>query len=231
METLSCAFEVKFDAAGADVGTFSGYGAVFGNVDSWGDVIAKGAFKETLREAKKTGAWPSLLSQHGGWGMSADDLMPIGVWTDMREDDTGLYVEGKLALDTQRGKDAYALLKMAPRPALNGLSIGYQAKEWSVGTKPDEPRRTLKKIHLFEVSLVTFPANPKARVASIKSAGGNTIRDAERALRDAGFSVREAKAILADGFKALDAMRDAGDGLAELAASLNRGIALRQPLP
>lgn len=184
----------------------SGYGAVFGNVDSYGDVIQKGAFNETLRRSKRAQQWPAMLMQHG---MGAGDATPVGIWTDMREDDTGLYVEGKLA-PTPRGVEAYQLMKMTPRPAITGLSIGYQAKEWSVRTRPEEPRRTLKAVELIEVSLVTFPANPKARVQAVK---GDllTIRDAERALREVGFSLSEAKAILASGFKALP-QRDVGSG-------------------
>lgn len=199
--------------------TFSGYGAVFGNVDSYGDVIVKGAFKNTLSEAKKSGNWPAMLMQHGGWGMAADDMTPVGIWTDMEEDDIGLKVSGKLA-DTARGREVYGLLKMTPRPAISGMSIGYIAKEFVVGTKPDEPRRTLKKIELMEVSLVTFPANGKARVQAVKS--GLTIRDAERCLRDAGFSRTEAKAILAQGFKASEDLREAVDDAADLAGSLSQ---------
>lgn len=180
--------EIKFAGSDSD-GTFSGYGAAFGNVDSYGDVIKQGAFKRTLREAKKGGRWPAMLAQHGGWGMSSDDCMPIGIWTSMEEDEKGLYVEGKLALDTQRGRDAYALLKMQPRPALDGLSIGYIAKKFTVGTKPEEPRRLLEDVDLLEISLVTWPANGAARVDAVKSFDP---REIEEALRDAGFSRSEA---------------------------------------
>lgn len=219
MQHLECGFEIKFAGADGDM-TFDGYGAVFGNVDSYGDVIAKGAFKETLREARKSGQWPAMLSQHGG--MFGDDMTPIGVWTDLEEDDVGLKVAGRLAA-TPRGQEIYTLMKMQPRPAISGLSIGYIAKEWAVGTKPDEPRRTLKKIHLMEISPVTFPANPKARVATVKS---GTIREAERALRDAGFSREEAKAIVARGFKEMP-LRDAGGAdvtaaMRQLVATLSR---------
>ena len=183
-------------------GVIEGYGAVFGNIDSYGDAIAKGAFKETLRDHKKAKTMPALLQQHGGWGIGSDDLMPIGVWTEMAEDDHGLFVRGQLALDTQRGKDAYALLKMKPRPALNGLSIGFVAKSWDNGTKPEEPRRTLKKVELWEVSLVTFPANDKARLDGVK--GIKTVRDFEDFLREAGFSAGAAKGIAANGFRPIE---------------------------
>jgi HK97 family phage prohead protease len=215
MQTLN--FPVtEFKLAGSESEmTFSGYGAVFGNVDSYGDVIQSGAFSDTLAAAQKTGQFPAMLMQHGGWGIGADDMTPIGIWTSLAEDGHGLKVEGKLA-DTPRGREAYALLKMQPRPAITGLSIGYIAKEWAQRSKPEEPRRTLKKVDLLEVSLVTFPANPKARVQSVKS--GLDIRIAEKALRDAGFSRTEAKAILSRGFSALDLQREAVDEWAELAA-------------
>jgi HK97 family phage prohead protease len=162
--------EIKFAADdGAEARSFSGYGAVFNNVDSYGDVIDAGAFKKSLGEARKSGAWPAMLLQHGGWGMNAEDMTPIGIWTEMDEDDKGLKVTGKLA-DTQRGNEVYGLLKMTPRPALNGLSIGYRARKFTMGTKAGEPRRRLHELDLVEVSLVTMPANPKARVGSVNPA-------------------------------------------------------------
>jgi HK97 family phage prohead protease len=200
---------MEIKALGDDVdadGTFTGYGSVAGNVDSYGDVVAKGAFRETLREAKRSGNWPAMLSQHGSF-FGGSDNMPIGVWTEMNEDDKGLVLTGKLA-PTPRGEEAYQLLKMTPRPALNGLSIGFEAKEFTLGTKPDDPRRTLKKIELMEVSLVTFPANPLARVEHVKLHGMDP-RDLESLLRDAGLSRGDtAKAVAA--LRSLP-QRDAGD--------------------
>lgn len=202
--------------------TFSGYGAVFGNVDAYGDVIAKGAFAKTIGEFKTSGIWPSMLSQHGGWAVGADDMTPVGVWTEIREDDHGLYVEGQLA-DTVRGKELYTLMKMSPRPAINGMSIGYRPIEWTMRSKPEEPRRTLTKVDLVEISLVTFPANGKARVTGVKSDGQTpSIRELERALRDAGCSRNQAKAILSEGFKAMP-LRDA-EGEDEVVAKLQRNI-------
>lgn len=217
--------EVKFakaDGTETDEMIFSGYGAVFGNVDSYGDVIQAGAFKDTLKEARKSGHWPAMLMQHGGWGMGADDMTPVGIWTSMEEDDIGLKVEGKLA-DTPRGIEAYKLMKMTPRPAITGMSIGYFAKEFVLGTKPEEPRRTLKKVELVEVSLVTFPANGKARVQAVKN-GMPDIRIAEQALRDVGYSQSEAKRILAQGFKA-NPQRDV-EGYGELAEMIRRNTAI-----
>lgn len=213
MERVTCGLELKFAADQAEM-VFFGYGAVFGNVDSYGDLIVPGAFAETLSFAKSSAQWPAMLMQHGGAGFTGDDMTPIGVWTELREDDVGLYVEGKLA-DTARGREAHTLMKMTPRPAITGLSIGYVTKSYEPRSRPDQPRRKLTKLDLLEVSLVTFPANPKARIAAVKS--GLTERVAELALRDAGFSRTEAKAILADGFKTLH-QRDAGEAGDDVAA-------------
>lgn len=201
--------------------TFTGYGAVFNNVDAYGDVIEPGAFAGYLSDVQAGKQnWPAMLSQHGGYGMTADDMTPVGVWTELAEDGKGLKITGQLA-DTQRGRDLHTLMKMEPRPAINGLSIGYIPKEWEPRSKPDDPRRRIKRIDLIEISPVTFPANSRARVDSVKSADGIRVRDAEMALRDAGFSANEAKAILAEGFKT--AMRDAGsDEMAELSAAIER---------
>lgn len=178
--------EVKLAPPETEGMTFEGYGAVFGNVDSYGDVIQPGAFADTLAAAQKSGTWPAMLLQHGGWGMGAEDMTPIGIWTGLSEDGIGLKVQGKFA-DTVRGREAYALLKMDPRPAIDGLSIGYIAKEWTQRSKPEEPRRTLKKVDLMEVSLVTFPANGKARVSSVKSLEEiASLADAEAFLREVG---------------------------------------------
>jgi len=204
MQRLACALtEIKLappaDATGVETMTFSGYGAVFGNVDAYGDVIAPGAFANYLADAKSgKQPWPAMLAQHGGFGMGADDMTPVGVWTSLAEDGTGLAVEGKFA-DTPRGRELYTLMKMSPRPAIDGLSIGYIAKAYEPRSKPEDPRRKLTQIDLMEISPVTFPANRLARVASVKSLEElSTTRELEAYLRDvAGMSAREAKAFIA----------------------------------
>jgi hypothetical protein len=224
MNRLHCGLvELKLaPSSETELMTFSGYGAVFNNIDSYGDMIMPGAFADYLSRSKESGEWPAMLLQHGGFLGGAEDESPIGIWTELAEDGTGLKVAGKLA-ETQRGRDAYTLLKMDPRPAITGLSIGYIPKEWEPRSKPDDPRRKLKKIDLMEISLVTFPANPKARVASVKS-----VRDLERILRDGGLSEREAKTILAKGASALPGLRDGDQGneqdFSELYALLERNI-------
>lgn len=192
--------ELKFadDGKGAKTRTFKGYGAVFGNVDAYGDVIEAGAFAQWLSDVKSgKQPWPSMLAQHGGWGMGADDMTPVGVYTEVSEDGTGLKVEGQLA-ETPRGQELHTLMTMDPRPAIDGLSIGYIAKEWEPRSKPEDPRRKLKRIDVLEISLVTFPANRKAKVSDVKGVRDVTnIREIEELLVSRGFSKQEAIALIA----------------------------------
>jgi len=179
---LDVGFELK--AIGAD-GTVEGYGSVFGVRDNYDDVIAKGAFIQSLKDHKAAGTMPAMLWQH-------DADKPIGVWTEMVEDEKGLRIKGQLAMETVKGKEAHALLKMG---ALNGLSIGFMSKEWAYDRETEV--RTLTAIDLWEVSLVTFPANEKARVTNVKSADElQAPKDAEKVLRDAGFSKSDATAFV-----------------------------------
>lgn len=179
------AFTLSLKATGDD-GTIEGYGSVFGVRDNWDDIIAKGAFAASLAAHKAAGTMPAMLWQH-----SSD--APIGVWTDMVEDDKGLYIKGQLVMDTVRGKEAHALLKAG---AINGLSIGFMSKQWAYDRDTDV--RTLTEVDLWEVSLVTFPANEKARVTNVKASPDElaTPKDAERILREAGFSKSDATAIV-----------------------------------
>jgi HK97 family phage prohead protease len=225
IQRLNCTLnEIKLAPSDAGTMEFSGYGAVFGNIDSYGDVIEPGAFSKFLSDVKSgVQRWPAMLLQHGGYGMTAEDMTPIGVWTDLAEDGTGLKISGRLA-DTPRGQEIYKLMKMEPRPAIDGLSIGYHAKEWEQRTKPEDPRRRLKRIDLLEISPVTFPANGKARVGDVKSASDFSDREFERLMRDAGFSRKDALIIMNQGFRHLKTTLGAGDNgdVDELAAALKR---------
>lgn len=214
IELKRASFEFKVDA-GDGKGRFSGYGAVFGNVDSYGDVIEKGAFKDTLREWEAKGKWPPMLLQHGGgmFGGTASDGIPVGAYTEMEENSKGLKFEGFIdPLDTDEGKKIYAGLKNG---GLDGMSIGFRTKKFRQGTKAGEPRRFLEAVDLMELSIVTFPANDKARVGNVKSEFDP--RELEAALRDAGLSQRDAvkavsvlrKSLLRDGEEPELAQRDA----------------------
>lgn len=216
--------EVKFDPAGSEAMSFDGYGAVFGNIDSYGDVIKAGAFSRYLADVKSgRSPWPMMLSQHGAAGLTAEDMTPIGVWTDLAEDGHGLRVKGRLA-DTPRGREVYELLKMQPRPALDGMSIGYIAKAFTPRTRPEEPKRTLTDIELVEISVVSRPANQLARVEGVKTIeaiSAMSIREMEQFFCEFGMSQRQAKAAIATikGWPLRDAeapdssQRDAADEL------------------
>ena len=178
-KTRDFGFEIK---SITEDGIFEGYGSVFGVIDSYDEIVAPGAFAESLSARKTSGNFPALLWQH----RSGE---PIGIYTDMAEDNIGLKVTGQLALKTARGAEAYELLKMK---AISGLSIGFVTREDSFDRVTGV--RTLKRVDLWEVSLVTFPANDAARVQGVKSI--ELIEDvsgAEECLRDAGMSRREAK--------------------------------------
>ena len=206
MKHLDMPFKIK---AVQDDGTFAGYGSVFGVVDSYKEIVVAGAFSDSLQNRQ-----PSLLWQH----RSGE---PIGIYTGVKEDAVGLHVEGKLALKTARGAEAYELLKMR---ALSGLSIGFVTREDSYDKVAGV--RTLKKVDLWEVSLVTFPANDAARIAAVKSIDAlNSLADAEAYLRDAGgLSRREAMALVSR-IKSLHGRSDS-DELGELAALVQRNTAL-----
>ena len=161
-------------------GRFSGYASVFGVIDYYDDEILRGAFAKSISEKM-----PVMLWQH-------DRTEPIGVYESIREDDIGLWIEGRLLLDLEKGREAYILLK---NQAIRGLSIGYVPTQWEWENRDNRHIRVLKEIDLWEVSLVTFPANPKALVDDVKNI--KTIRDVEDTLRDAGFSRTEAKALIA----------------------------------
>lgn len=223
MDRLQCGLiEIKFAGSdtGADAMKFEGYGAVFNNVDAGGDLIEPGAFASFLSDVKAgRQPWPAMMSQHGAMGLTSEDLTPIGVWTDFAEDGHGLKVAGQLA-DTARGIEMYKLMKMKPRPAIDGLSIGYIAKEAIPRSSPEEPRRRLKRIDLIEVSPVTRPMNGKARVTGVKSIEDlTTLSEIEAYLRDAGgFSRNEAKTLIARIKKSTG--EEAGDDLKQIQAAL-----------
>ena len=203
-DRLDVPFQIK---AVSDDGLFSGYGSVFGVIDSYKEVVAPGAFTKSLQ--RRT---PSLLWQH----RSSE---PIGVYTSIREDQTGLYVEGKLALKTARGAEAYELLKMG---AISGLSIGFLVKLFEYINNGEEKVRRLTEIDLWEVSLVTFPANESARISGVKSIETiESLADAEAFLRDAGGLSRRESTAFVSRIKSLHGRGDP-DELGELLALAKR---------
>ena len=181
-----------------DEGLLEGYAAIFGgSPDLYGDVIAPGAFAETLAAHRRSGTMPLLL-----WGHDSSQP-PIGNWLEMAEDGRGLWVKGSLDLEDPMGQRVHRGLK---RKAMKGLSIGYETKE--AETDPKRPGvRILKAVDLWEVSPVNFPAQVRAAVDNVKSftsAGAlPSLPEFEDFLREAGFSKSEACAIAGKGLAPL----------------------------
>ncbi|GHS92928.1 peptidase U35 [Alphaproteobacteria bacterium] len=153
MQFLDYKLNVKQADIAAD-GAFEGYASVFDTVDAQQERMARGAFGQTLARYKQEKQWPKMLWQH-------DPKTPIGLWDDMVEDAYGLFVRGRLLLDLHKGREAYALLKSG---VVDGLSIGYLTKQ----AHKEANVRVLDQVDLFEVSLVTFMANPLAKVTTYK---------------------------------------------------------------
>ncbi|WP_374053691.1 HK97 family phage prohead protease [Xenorhabdus taiwanensis] len=180
----------------SDSGEFEGYGSVFGVKDSYDDIVLPGAFANTLTQWGDKGSLPALLWQH-----RMDE--PIGIYTEMKEDEIGLYLKGRLLVDDDPlAKRAHAHMKAG---SLSGLSIGYILKDWEYDRSKEA--FLLKELDLWEVSLVTFPANDEARVNNVKSAFARgelpSQKSIERVLRDVGLSRSQAKAFMAEGYKSL----------------------------
>jgi HK97 family phage prohead protease len=214
--------EVKFtslDLKAVDgEGTFEGYASVFHREDLSHDMVMPGAFAESI--AKRGTAGVKMLYQH-------DANQPIGVWTELQEDRRGLYARGRLMPEVARAREVHALMRAG---ALDGLSIGFR----TVKSRRDRASgvRRLEKVDLWEISVVTFPLLPEARVQSLKARpfNGTTMREFERWLtRDAGLTRKEARALLSAGFNGLLALRDAdrgADGEACLASRMREAARL-----
>lgn len=198
----------------ADTGTFNGYASVFNEVDLGRDTVAPGAFAMSL--ATKRPSDIRMLFQH-------DPDIPIGVWKAIAEDARGLRVTGCLALDTAKGREVHELLRIG---AIDGLSIGF--KTVRATADPATGIRTITQADLWEISVVTFPMLPSARIEHTKSSRLPTIREFERMLvRDAGLTRSEAKCAVAHGYSHLVTARDAQDDQTKSLASDEAFLAAR----
>jgi HK97 family phage prohead protease len=180
---LSPALETKFaavDLSGIDgEGVFSGYASLFGSADLSGDVVMPGAFRRSIAERRAAGI--RMLYQH-------DPAEPIGVWTEIREDGRGLLVTGRLTLDVARGREVASLMRAG---ALDGLSIGFK----TVRARADRASgtRRLTEIDLWEISVVTFPMQPEARVRAVKSGSAGPAVPLAQRMRRAAQSLKQRK--------------------------------------
>ena len=177
--------EVKFDDARR--GFFSGYASVFGGVDAYGDTVMPGAYKSTIEMRKRP---VQMRWNHFG--------EVIGKWTDIRETEKGLWVEGELTPGHSKAEDVYASLKHG---AISGMSIGYRP----IKAFPNETGGVdLHEIDLVEISVVESPADLAAQIGDIKSAIDElkTVRDIERFVRESGI-VKEDATMLVSRMKSI----------------------------
>ncbi|MCA6484050.1 MAG: HK97 family phage prohead protease, partial [Chitinophagaceae bacterium] len=174
--------EVKeIERDGVRYGRIAGYASTFGNVDRVGDVVVQGAFKDSITSFKQDNRPVRMLYQHDGCELIGGFIPGL-----MFEDSQGLFVEGEINLAVQRGAEAYALAKQG---VLTDMSIGYSVEDFEL----KDGVRYLTAIRLWEISLVSEPANPKAKITAVKTVDElrESIKkksDLEKVLRDAGFS-------------------------------------------
>jgi HK97 family phage prohead protease len=219
-------FALETRSIDTEAGTFSGWAST-ATLDSWGTILAPGAFDASLAEHANAGTMPALLWQHR-WSEVC------GRWRKIEKRERGaalgLWCEGAFELATQRGREANALIKPDPLPALNGLSVGFEP-DWDAIEWVDDVL-VFHKAKLWEISVVTFPANEEARIENARAAlDVKTERDLETLLRDAGRSRSEARAI-ASRFKPLTpAPRDAAPDESDAIAALKALSAVLSPRP
>jgi uncharacterized protein len=154
----------------------AGYASVFGKADQGGDVVQKGAYAASLKRLAARAGRVKMLWQH-------DPAQPIGVWDEVREDATGLWVKGRILNEVEKGREAAALLAAG---AIDGLSIGYRTVR---AERDGKGQRLLSELELWEVSLVTFPMLPEARVAAKAEALDGDWRDIAAVFEDARRSL------------------------------------------
>ncbi|SFO91032.1 HK97 family phage prohead protease [Tranquillimonas alkanivorans] len=206
---LSSALDVEVKA-GRD-GQIEGYASTFGGgPDRHGDIVAKGAFRKSLAAHRAEGTAPAML-----WSHAMEQ--PIGKWLELVEDDAGLFVKGQVNLKTERGREAWEHVAAGD---VGAFSIGYITPDGG-RTYLGEGKFQLSEVELVEVSLVTVPANPKARITAHKSLGSKS--ELVEVLRGAGLAKAAAKRIAAGGWSALNSNHD--EKAAQLAARIERATA------
>ncbi|MBN8972928.1 MAG: HK97 family phage prohead protease [Rhizobiales bacterium] len=221
MKTKDFAFKVK---AAEDSGEIEGYVSVFGVRDSYNEAVMPGAFSDSLAKHKREGTYPLMLWQH-----NPDE--PIGVWHEMSDDGKGLHAKGQLLKGVRRADEALIMLKAG---AIQGMSIGYREVdvEPSDGANP----RKLVKLNLLEASIVSFPANIRARVDAVKADGmmsefarrlrdgdAPSIKEFEDVLREAGVPKAMAVQIASVGYA--KAVRSESEGGEAIKSAVSEAIA------
>ena len=185
-DDMAAGLEHKFCRLGDEIQVIdgveiAGYASLFGLTDQGGDVVQAGAYAKSLEDLSSANRSVKMLWQH-------DPAQPIGVWDEVREDDKGLYVKGRILADVEKGREAVALLEAG---AIDGLSIGYRTVR---AQKDGKGQRLLSELELWEVSLVTFPMLPDARVG----AKGDMPSDSDDLMRDLAAAFEGARRSLAE---------------------------------
>lgn len=200
--------ELKF-SSGFE-GSFTGYGSVFGNVDSKNDIIMPGAYADVIKSGD-----PVHVYVNHDW---LSDQLPVGTWSDLKEDDRGLYGSAGLVMQMTRASDAYHAMKAG---LVSGLSVAIMPDQKAVNRRSDGVREIHRVKALKEISIVTDPANPAAQITSLKFADSTelleeiekvgTLREFESFLRDAGGLTKGAAQALTARAKAVFGGRDANE--------------------
>jgi hypothetical protein len=185
MNSATPGLEVKFTAigkveAGPEGTAITGYASLFDRQDQGGDLVRPGAYAASLKRLATEGRRVKMLWQH-------DPGRPIGVWDEVREDERGLFVKGRILADVAQGREAATLVAAG---AIDGLSIGYRTV---TSERDGKGRRVLSELDLWEVSLVTFPMLAEARVAAkAEDPSTDFMAEVAHALRDAARMLRGA---------------------------------------
>jgi HK97 family phage prohead protease len=205
--------EHKFAPLDADVdekGRVEGYASKFGIEDQGGDIVVKSAFSKSI-----AARMPKMLWAH-------DPAQPIGTWSEVKEDETGLYVKGQIDMNVQRGRETHSLIKSG---AIDGMSIGYRTRK---ATKNKSGQRELSDLDLWEVSMVTFPMLMEATVQAKSLSDFGEIHEIKRFLEehlcDAGFSRKQAKQGASLLAKDVLGEREAPEAPAEMAEVMRQAI-------
>lgn len=216
--------ELKFAAA---EGAFTGYGSVFGNVDSKNDIVMPGAYADVLAAGDPVAVYVNHDWMNGN--------LPVGRWTDLKEDSRGLFGSAKLVMQMHRASDAFHAMKAG---LVSGLSVAFLPDPKSINRRSDGVREIHRVKMLKEISVVTDPANPAAQVTSIKFADAadmleeiekvGTLREFESFLRDAGGLTKGVAQALTTRAKAIFGEREADEDAEakQLAALADRFVRL-----
>ncbi|MEV6102625.1 HK97 family phage prohead protease [Nocardia sp. NPDC051981] len=203
------------DGGAVDTGEFTALVSVFGNVDSYGDVVQPGAFDRSLKEWSASG-YP--IPVYWGHNLSDPDYN-IGSVLEAVETERGLQIRARLDMESPKAPQVYRLLKGG---RVKEFSFGYSVRDAGWGTKDDREVYELRDIDLYEVSVVPVGANPATELQTVKALGERTSRAAARALE----SVKAGRALSG---KNEDTLREAREQLVEAIDAIDDVLSALDP--